>query len=441
MNSLLRGLCVMAIGAACAVSAYAGDVDVNALRTAIERQEARMADMEAKMRVAGDESSGVADGLTSLRKNATVTLGGLVSTRYTYTSAKVDGDYGTGTMARSGDIRYGRLAVNDAELEAQIDVNDHFDAYLNFDLQNSQGDDYGNVKAYWIRWKNICNTGFGLKIGRDALVFGEDGYGELGSYAAGSGDGLGEIDFGEGLIPVHSGWDMDGVTQITPYWEGLDGNLLFELSFIQNVDNTGPSIDPILRDTTRNGVYRSRGVNYGLGSMSGRVSYTPFEGLKLTASAVNFYATGTRYGDSDEARNAHEKNNTAVGLAFSYRPCFFSRLNTWGQWVHGWNANNWGYDSDALNVGLSFDFTDNLTGFVQGDWLTSRYRNAKVGTDHGVALAFYTGLMYSTPIEGLSLEAGWKYERVKQRMSDEFGTKYRQEAKGNTIYAHLGFEF
>lgn len=246
---------------------------------------------------------------------------------------------------------------------------------------------------------------------------------------------------------------MDGVTQVTPYWEGLDGKLTLELSFIQNVDYDGPRLNSSVPGSTRrsfrNNLTKYRSRNYGLGSMSGRVTYAPIEGLKLTASAVNFYSTGTRMTDdmdpSDaewiEAHAAHKKNNSAVGLAFSYRPCFFSRLNVWSQWVHSWNSNYWKYESDAFNFGASFDITDNLTVFAQGDTLLARHRTALSGVDHNRAWAFYTGVMYAMPIEGLILEAGWKHEKLKQRMKDAAGNPFRIQAKADTIYAHLGFEF
>ena len=463
MNLLFRSLCVAALGAGCAFSAYAEDMDMNALRTAVERQEARMADMEAKIGSLQEPGEDGPENITSLRKNAKVTIGGLVSTRYTYSQAKVDSnrDHDDPPQLRPtqryATAKNGNLAVNDAELEVQIEVNDHFDAYLNIDMHSGADESYGNAKAYWIRWKNICNSGFGLKIGRDALVFGEEGYGELASYAAGGGDGISELDLGfdEGIIPAHNGWDMDGVTQITPYWEGLDGNLTFELSFMQNVDNDGPGSGTGSRTSSRNGYDKYHSRNYGLGSASARITYTPFEGLKLTASALNFYSSGSKFTDdidwsqpgawalSDEAHWAHKKNNSAVGLAFSYRPCFFSRLNVWGQWVHGWNAGNLAYESDAFNFGASFDITENLTAFAQGDVLNSNYRNARIGKDHGSAWAFYAGVMYSMPIEGLSLEAGWKHEKVKRMMADYAGGSgdYNYRAKADTVYAHLGFEF
>ena len=281
-------------------------------------QEAMLNDMEAKVRYQNREPA-AADGITSLRKNVTVTIGGLVTTGYFYQNYKKDSVYAinavgdfvdTGVNRRRADSKSGSLEIADAELYVDIQVNDHFDAFLFLDLHNGTGDDYANARAYWIRWKNICDTGFGIKVGRDDLVFGNEGYGYLDSWAAGSGDGidwlegqdfsrsgniLGDnINPGFGPVPLHNGWKINGVTQITPYWEGLDGKLLVEASFIQNVDNASNRMNMGVDDSTytrtRNGYTEYRSRNDGLGSMTGRVTWTPIEGLKLQALVVNFYS-------------------------------------------------------------------------------------------------------------------------------------------------------
>lgn len=90
---------------------------------------------------------------------------------------------------------------------------------------------------------------------------------------------------------------------------------------------------------------------------------------------------------------------------------------------------------------MSFDITDSLTVFAQGDTLLARHRSNLSGVDHKRVWAFYTGVMYAMPIDGLSLEAGWKHEKLNVRMKDTASNKYRIRAKADTIYAHLGFEF
>jgi hypothetical protein len=231
---------------------------------------------------------------------------------------------------------------------------------------------------------------------------------------------------------------MDGVVQVTPYYEGWDGKLNLELSFMQNVWNDGPRMEAntgngSMHSFMDNGVMKYRGRNYGVGTMSFRAVVEPVEGLRLSGSIVNFHSNGI-----DEPEFSHNKNNTATSLAFSYRPAFFNRLNIWSQWIHGWNVDNMDtLDSDAVNFGLSFDLTDALTVFAQGDYL-----RAKMHTDgvrfRGKALAWYGGAMYDFG-SGVMLEAGWKHERTDHYFSGAANSKVK--ASADTIYANLGFEF
>ena len=444
---------VPALLLALSATVYAGDQDVNALMAKLAAQEARLAaqdarmaaqearinDLNAKFANNTPKEGDAPEGIMSIQKNARVTVGGVVSTRYQFSRAKIDSGYDLAdpsttrpVYGRAVDHKTGSLFLNDAELAVQVDVNDHFDAFLNIDLYGDGGEVYGNAMTYYVRWKNICETGFGIKVGRDALVFGEDGVGELGSYAAGSGEGLGELGHGW-VIPPHNGWDMDGVTQVTPYYEGWDGKLNLELSFMQNVWNNGPRGEDAVIESEA-GRIRSR--NYGLGTMSFRAVIEPVEGLWLSGSIVNFRSNG--FG-ADDPGYSHAKNNTATSLAFSYRPVCFDRVNVWGQWVHGWNVDNIdSLDSDAFNFGLSFDLTDALTVFAQGDYLRTGMDTNGVRF-RGKALAWYGGVMYNFG-NGAALEAGWKHERTDHHYS---GATATGKAKGvaNTVYAHLGFEF
>ncbi len=442
---------VPALLLALSATVYAGDQDVNALMAKLAAQEARLAaqdarmaaqearinDLNAKFANNTPKEGDAPEGIMSIQKNARVTVGGVVSTRYQFSRAKIDSDYDLAdpsttrpVYGRAVDHKTGSLFLNDAELAVQVDVNEHFDAFLNIDLHGDGGEVYGNAMTYYVRWKNICETGFGIKVGRDALVFGEDGVGELGSYAAGSGDGLGELGHGW-VIPPHNGWDMDGVTQVTPYYEGWDGKLNLELSFMQNVWNNGPRGEDAVIESEA-GRIRSR--NYGLGTMSFRAVVEPVEGLRLSGSIVNFHSNGF-----DGQEEAHNRNNTATSLALSYRPACFDRLNVWGQWVHGWNVDNVdNLDSDAINFGLSFDVTGALTVFAQGDYLRSRM-DAPGVRHRGKALAWYGGVLCAFD-SGAALEAGWKHERVDSR-SFAGGTNNRARASANTLYAHLGFAF
>ena len=464
-RSILSVLLAVIIGTA----AQGGDLALEGVLARMAAQEALLNDMEAKVRYQSREP-GAADGITSLRKNATVTVGGLVTTGYYYQKYKKNSVYdnptftNTGVYRRRGDSKSGSLEISDAELFVDIQVNDHFDAFLFLDLHNATGNDYASARAYWIRWKNICNTGFGIKVGRDDLVFGAEGYGYLDSWAAGSGDGISWLDgdlfhefgqygniiggtfFGIGAVPMHNGWKRKGVTQITPYWEGLDGKLLAEVSFMQNIDSRETRLNHSVAGSSyvrrRNGgAHHYRSKNDGLGTMSGRLTWTPVEDLKLTGSIVNYYnkATFVYAGTGAGQYTAH--NNTAISLAFDYRPCFLSQLNLWGQWIHGWNVANFdGMDSDVVNAGASWDFTDKFTVFAQGDWLRSKFDFTTFQgprfNNRGTGWAAYAGAMYSFD-NGVVLEGGWRHENIKYKEDGVRVTKFT----GDTIYATIGFEF
>ncbi len=528
MKLMRLAMCVAAFALVGKI-ALSEDMDVRALQAKLAAQEARLNDLQAKMYGAacGDEKK-VADGLTSLRKNAVVTIGGNVNTRYFYRSGKVESaldvrstrlngqeiGYGQDNrratrMREVGNMKYGDLRVTDAKVEVKIDVNDYFDAYVKMDLQDGDFARAGVAQNYWVRWKNVCNSGFGLLIGRDALKFGgvtpygiigswtknNDGYNDvinmnamgetLGprvlndgqnmqgrAFGARGPDGLGEGMFvGNGNMPTRTIWDFSRTTQINPYWESQGGAFKAELSLLQSIDTRQNVAQLVNTDGTGsvNPVQEWRTVNYGLGSGTLRLTWKPIEGLKLVASAMNLYAKnwngrwGARQGLANSGKpfkydetqggvvanavNTHwvdgagaiqtNDSNTAINLAFEYRPCFFDRVNIWGSWTHGWNE-GWikDMDSDTISYGFGFDVTDQLIFFAQGDWM--RVKNQQGNLWHKASgWAAYAGLTYTLPY-GVNLEAGYRHEVINYK--DRNGFKHTK-GTADTVYAHLGFNF
>ena len=492
MKLMRLAMCV-AVFALVGGIALSEDMDVRALQAKLAAQEARLNDLQAKMYSTGGSSDNVADGITSLRKNAVVTLGGTVNTRYFYRQGKIkadagmfpdaangptlDGDTANGQMRKIADSKHGDLRIADAKLDVKIDVNENFDAFLKLDFQDGYGrrDVSGIAQNYWIRWKNVCNTGFGLLVGRDDLKFGGvQPYGILDSwnkdqggsyndvlespmaYAAGLNfdPDEGAINTGEGMftsgsaLPTHTVWSFSRTTQITPYWENCDGSLKAEVSFIQSVDTMNGMTSSRVHSRGTPGaesMRKSRSQNYGVGSMTGRITWKPIEGLKLVASVMNLKNSGQTYrynyprgfgaGKADDYETA--SNNFATNIGFEYRPCFFNRMNVWATWTHGWNA-GWveDMDDDSVNAGVAFDLTDQLTFFVQGDYL--RVKNDNATTFHkATGWSAYTGLQYRLPY-GVNMEAGWRHDRIDYKTR---GGQKHEKFTGDTIYAHLGFDF
>lgn len=486
MKLMRLAICVAAF-AVVGGMAIAEDMDVKALQAKLAAQEARLNDLQAKMYGAACDEGTVADGITSLRKNAVVTLGGTLNTRYFYRSGSLKTALVADTpntvfytgMRKVNQADAGDFRVADAKLEAKIDVNDHFDAYLKLDFTDT--DEYRNevsgiAQNYWIRWKNISNTGFGVLVGRDSFKFGQaptvgvldswtgdaqgaagDAFGGFDGFFTdigngngsvyGLGDGTGEGMFVRGgIVPTHSQWDYSRTTQINPYWENCDGSFKAELSFIQAVDTrTGLQDRSAMWDGSK---MRYKSVNYGLGSMSGRITWKPIEGLKLTASAYNLYQKnrdrGATWGTSPNAHNwgatpdyDSSKNDTAVQVGFEYTPCFFDKMTVWATWQHGWNS-GWvkDLDSDVVNAGINFNITDQAYIFAQGDFIYVKNDNGF--TWHKAkGWGAYAGVGYTLPY-GVNFEAGYRHDWIDYK--DRAGYKHTKY-KADTVYAHLGFNF
>lgn len=503
MKRMRLAMCV-AVFALIGGIAISEDLDVRALQAKLAAQEARLNDLQAKMNAKG--KGGDAEGVVSMRKNAVVTIGGTVNTRYFYRDGEVKSMldvvpqdaalpgtrgryvYDTANRISRDDFRYSDLTISDAKLDVKIDVNDYFDAYLKMDLHDGAGraDVSGIAQNYWIRWKNLCNSGFGVLIGRDAIKFGDSQpIGALDSWVkdvagptadlssrsryvnptqsaadplipGGNFQQRGEGMFAYGsMLPAHTMTNWTRTTQITPYWESQDGKIKAELSFIQSIDRqNGRSAGAWYQYTDTGGVTNYRSINYGLGSGTFRLTWKPIDGLKLTASAQNLYTNsdgkwawdgvlgnsgnrGAGAGNNNRYGVPTTSNNSAVNFAFQYRPCFANRLNVWGQWTHGWNE-EWikNQDSDVVQVGAMYDFTEKFTLFAMGEWLRTKNDYAAIW-HKGEGWNVYTGVRYKVGY-GVNLEAGWRHEEIDYK--DFRGVKHTSW-KADTIYGHVGFDF
>ncbi|MCD8349218.1 MAG: hypothetical protein LUC93_01220 [Planctomycetaceae bacterium] len=361
-----------------AAGALGGEIDADCIRTRIIAQEALLRDMDAKL--SHDRTPDTAKGITSLRKNAVVTVGGTIDTRYYYNKAKVDTSLAANKAVNGvpqwnaspdrvqrEEFKHGDLTIYNAKLIFKIDINDHFDAYVRLSLHDlNRTRVSGIAQNYWVRWKNICNSGFGVLVGRDSIAFGDNettgvimnytgGQEGVGEYTWRSGlisnfdnaDPIGGAAWGDGmllgnsLVPYHTGFDFGRTTQITPYWESKDGKFKAEVSLFQSRERlTGDSYGYADGATTH---YRS--INYGLGTGTVKLTWRPAEGLKLTASAINFNTNSDRNngvfswkgngpgggGWNQLSGIRTTSNNSAVNLAVQYRPVFLKKLKVWTQ--------------------------------------------------------------------------------------------------------------
>ena len=456
MKVMRLAMCV-AVFALIGGIATSGDMDISALQAKLAAQEARLNDLQSKVNYS---RGGEIEGVISMRKNAVVTIGGQLNTRYFHYTGNVKSSLGNpyGEREKVYQLKASDLKVADAKLRVKIDVNDYFDAYLQADLQDSDSNRADAAQRYWIRWKNVCNSGFGLLVGRSDLVFGAGNPAGICTGYYGAFDymnnldavvGIGEGMFigSQGMVAMHTGWDYSRTTQVTPYWESQDGKFKAEVSFFQSLDRANGG----RFETNRNGYILDKSINYGFGTLSSRLTWKPIEGLTVVGSVVNFYNNvdydtvpgyaGNKYsGGYVTSVLGHDRtssNNLATDIAVRYRPCFFPKLNVWGSWTHGWNE-GWvkDMDSDTFNFGFSYDITDSVMFFAQGDIM--RVKNDDGVTWHKAnAWASYTGLKYTLPY-GVELEAGWRHEQSTFKARN--GWKHTK-SKLDTVYAHLGFQF
>ncbi len=488
---LMRLAMVAAFAVAGGIAVAEDYVDIGAMQAKLAAQEARLNDLQAKIYgdACGEKEKVIADGLTSLRKNAVLTIGGTVNTRYYTTHGEVESTLGvvdpndpdnqglnpigrrltTEPTYTAMKWDYQRLWVSDAKLEVKIDVNDYFDAYLKMDLQGGDNspNNYSIAENYWVRWKNICNSGFGVLVGRDGIAYGT-GFGAGGAGAdnwnlnyggiTGNANNLGAnfypdpdvgadqaMFLGGSIVPTHNNWDWGNTTQIKPYWEGANGRIKFDASIFGalNTANYG------MRDYNADSEYwYGKSINFGLGSFTARATVVPVDGLTMSVSYMNLGQERDKFGGGSWVNEQGgvfdpvvpwETTSRSQGIqaGIQYQPVCFNRLKVWANYGHGWD-DYWikDYKSDTWSFGVQFGITDQLTWYGYGDLLYVK-NGQGVNFYKANGWAVTTGLQYTLPY-GINAEVGYRHESMKYQNDRGVNhTKYR----GDLGYAHLGFNF
>ncbi len=461
--------------------AFSGEMDIKALQAKLAAQEARLNDLQAKM--GSSKAAETPANITSMRKNAKVTIGGEVDTRYIYHSGKVEQDRGyinTSTATARGvaagrtkrvDIEDAQMYLDTAKLTFQIDVNEHMDARLQLDLHDptsgggNREHELGIAQTYWVRWKNICNSGFGVLFGMGKPIGMLDAYNQdggpnsaFGSFAyPGSGTDIGDSNTFDrtdglfatnGVLSQHLSYGTSRTTQITPYWQSEDGKVLFELSFMQGLDRRG-TYNTDEGPNTAGGYNRVRSINMGLATMSGRITWKPTEDWTLVLGAINLQSDDDNFGAyrGQDTGNAiagrlhpdrFNGNNFAYHLGAMYTPSILcQRLTVWANMTHEFNA-GWVDDltTFATNFGVMYKLTDKLTVFAQGDYITSD-NDGSILWNEAKGWRSYLGATYNLG-NGAIMEAGWSHDNLSAY--DQAGYKHSKFV-GDTLYAKVGFAF
>lgn len=505
-----RVICVIAFMVAGSI-ARAEDLDVKALQARLDAQEARMAeqaaelnDLKAKMRSSSDKAYAFAadmgtcgpdapESILSLQKNATVKVGGEIGTRYYYhdaerktslyrydstgTEVKNTGQWDLNDRQTVGKWKNGDFKTSDAFVSFTIDVNDNFDAFMRLDVLDSTLGGWDTIARYaWVRWKNICNSGFGVLVGKSDLVFGESSWnmavitpwtgGEDGENAGKTEYTGSDDDFLTYGLGPYIGYDHNRQLQLTPYWKSQDGRYSVEASFFQGIEwYNGGGYYTQLKGGPGSYYYEDKSLNAGWGSASLRVRAEPIEGLNLSASVINVHTNESYLGTDGTATwvnmadyggpnnkwypggvypsyfdNTTKKNNSAVALGVKWVPSFLPKGGIWSQYMHNWNAGWLDRSTDVVTTCIWYGFTDRLTAFVQGDYFYGK-SNYAFGDPYGYyktnAWASYVGLKYILPY-GVSTELGWRHDDISYKNS--FGDKHTTLV-GDTIYGSLYFDF
>ncbi len=479
----MRFLRLAACAAAFAVvggMAVAEDMDIRALQAKLAAQEARLNDLQAKMGSGG--AAATPANITSIRKNAKVTIGGNIATRYHYASGEIERDENVLSAAvapaalfsADANRKEGSFYIDGVGLEVAVNVSENVDAFIKLNLHD-QGDDFNNVsnlaEVAWVRWKNIANTGWGVLVGRDSLKFmsgppiglrsqwnrdqGSDNIGIPG-WATGT-DNV-NIPSYEGFftdgswVPSHLGGTQGRTTQINAFWTNACKTLTLDFSVFQSLerkDGMATNVGPRPERTERT-------INYGLGTGAFRAVWTPVEDWKFTFGAINLHANGddwaayrNRSGNVDwgkpgtngaSAANAFAKDNSAFNLGFEWNPTFLcnNNLTIWGNVVQEFNA-GWtdGLDNTSTSFGVVYAFTDKLKAYVEGSYMYAK--NSKAGQNWykadgwrgaiGAQYNFGSGFVFDVEY----LHTNFDYE-------NRAGQKHT-EVTGDKFVANLGFSF
>lgn len=444
----------MAVFALVGGIAFSEDLDVRALQAKLAAQEARLNDLQAKMNSRGG-NAGTADDVVSLRKNAKVVIGGDFNARIYHYEGKIKEDLGAGFVTTSK-LQATDHRVNDVKLRVKVDVNDYFEAYFRFDFRSGESpttrhdDNWKQAQTAYVRWKNLCNSGFSILVGRNDLVFA--GGAQHGATWSGFYGGAGESSINKlsgNIVAGHVGFDHSRTNQITGAWENPDGTFKAELSYFQAVDKEGQGDNRYTYSTVAGGVTtyhsnKTKSINQGFGSGSTRLTWKPIEGLTIVGSAINMHndTDYNGYGSS----GFEVANHTAVDAMIAYEPSFLPGFKVWGMFGYDWNA-GWidNVDVDKYQIGMSYRFnklhlytfgeymrSDNF-GFTSNGLGASRVYGDGLKTK---AWAGQVGFKYFVGY-GVDFDLGYRYEKHESKFQ---GYKYAK-ADLHSVHARLNFNF
>ncbi len=356
------------------VNAKAGDDEIEEMKKKMaemnqEMQEMRRS-MDAERAMAG---GGAPEALMGKAKKGTIKIGGDVQTGYSWQAVEDRHgreDPGFASKARSHDSGWRN---NGMSLKFNIYFTDDVSGYIKLDLDDNgmDADGYGGndiVEEAWAKWKNICNTGVDLKVGKMEVPYGMDEAG--GSHGT---DGFSHGGGGTDLWSnIHSGIHAIGEednqygAQLSYGWKDL---LKFDFAVFSDAHGTA---------------WDGQANDSGFESMCGTITYTPIEGLHLETGAIRLEdrsegqqfaynadanvnspsGTGTPVGYGQNATSvAYE---WSVGGKYKFKPI---PMMIHAEYLRTWNPGNLkGAVANTITAGIDYDITEKLGMSLRYDW-------------------------------------------------------------------------
>ena len=307
-------------------------------------------------------SAATADGLTSARQNAAVTLGGELRVDYSYRYMTSGGAGGYPGVRRTD------LEVRNLNLRLKADVHPNLTAMFKIDLTHQKGrtlpgDDI--LEEALLVMHSIAGTGLGFFAGQGRAPYGQDialgiiqSYHHLANRDDSSEGRIFIIDPPGVSVPVPG--CPDSTLSLPPMRPGQ-----FDRAFLAGVSYEWDGRWRIEAACFQPDFFEykprleaPRRVNGSDLGFAGRVWWSPVEELVLEASALAAHSTtmGMAPARLDlPASSAARKNAYALSLGFDWRR---EPWRIFGEWQRSWDWNfSKGYATQAWQLGLAREFS------------------------------------------------------------------------------------
>ena len=365
--------------------------DSSSLRDELGDLRCKVGGLEAARAPAG---GGDAASLTSLRKKASIQIGGdgavdlIYKHRDDQTSDSDEVD-STEFHTNSANLRFKVSSGANTFLYIKLDLDDSWDSALD-GAGLDQDDLLEEVKFVW---NNVRNSGWGFVFGKGEVPYGQDKtLGIIQSFhhndetysSEGPGfllAGTEQSMAGDAANPhanvgrvAHPG-EVDNV-----YMIGANVNyrdfLRFEIALFQNNDN-------VLTGGFGRGLHEDRSDDHlGFQSFAARLWMSPVENLRMQLSFIREY--NDTAGDAGlTGNNWAEEDQCALSFGFTYRLGQLP-LELFGEYQHGWDWNYTDdYDTNTYQLGLIWSATESCSLGVMGEWLDIDDDNNDAEEDYG----------------------------------------------------------